>query len=1118
MAITKESGQVLSGFYPDITPWKSQDLVLSALDSSFPVSLMTLRFWILYYPCAEDVIWQYETDGHGGQALWVKGEPSSRRFSRGLEQAGSPIWRPLTEKIVGFSATMSEFRVHHRVSELQNLLKVRSGEGAEVYADLLLKNMTPAKRKIASFTKTPDDFQRKYDEVKSKNVRELDPLVFLISKLTEDSKTQKFLEQNAHERAAEAGGTLTATGSLVSMATASGGKMSQEEVSELRNKLLSATSGSSILSPESLRRQRDKAKKTVSSVLASPIEHRSPLRTRNSHAFKFQTQFHTLAVPAWVHERPFLTGDFVRQAQPTAEHPVALGTLPMSLQEQAVVEDLLFAMMGVDGKYIQARAVNDKHGHRSFNVDPSLDVSMKELVNRVLPVCSHYSTVCRFMEEKSMPDYGQVNHALCAAMRNLAKEYLILVAQLEHQSRQGQLSLQKFWFYVQPCKRTLEILATIAETVNKVTEHWSCDFGTGLKVSCILATIAETVNKVRVKGQLRCDFMKESKVSRVRTDPGYHDFALDYSPTKGDCRGGAVLSLLHERTASLVGDSKAQDLCLYLTQASCVPYFEILERWIYKGIIVDPYAEFIVEEHESVIKEKIEKDYNDAYWEQRYTICRERIPVFLEKVADKILSTGKYLNVIRQCGRDVKCPAAEEIVYTLKERQYVEQIEKAYNYASRSQVQGAGVLVLGSSLKYKGRVLVPGTGGRGSSPRLRSIKHYFLLDQGDLVSLLELALRTSVANADPYKDDLKVELLNYDLITQLFRILSIETKQEKALQAIDPTEIHISGSCTLQAIDPTEIHISGLEAFAFDYEVKWPLSLIINRKALTRYQMLFRHLFYAKHVERQLCNMWLNSKTAKQYGMWLNSKTAKQYDLQSPRWYAAAFALRHRMLHFVQNYGYYMMFEVLEPNWHMLEHNLKSVSNVDDVLHHHMDFLDKCLKDCMLTNTELLKIVSKLMVVCITFCNCIQRLTRTFLADEELQLTAPAGKGKVTEADVRKTRTKVVSEHVDELVSSDSFEDTITNFDRNFSSLLLSLLDRLSHFSSSDCEHNMMNIIYRIDFNGHYTEQLEQFSAERSMMEQAPDWQPADSDTVFGKFSGGGKMPAKDPKTAAGGE
>ena len=31
----------------------------------------------------------------------------------------------------------------------------------------------------------------------------------------------------------------------------------------------------------------------------------------------------------------------------------------------------------------------------------------------------------------------------------------------------------------------------------------------------------------------------------------------------------------------------------------------------------------------------------------------------------------------------MKCPFAEEIVYAIKERQYFEQIEKAYNYASK---------------------------------------------------------------------------------------------------------------------------------------------------------------------------------------------------------------------------------------------------------------------------------------------------------------------------------------------------------------------------------------------------------------------------------------------------
>lgn len=53
--------------------------------------------------------------------------------------------------------------------------------------------------------------------------------------------------------------------------------------------------------------------------------------------------------------------------------------------------------------------------------------------------------------------------------------------------------------------------------------------------------------------------------------------------------GGATLSLLHDRTFNYTGDSQAQELCLYLTKAASVPYFEILEKWIYRGIIKDPY-------------------------------------------------------------------------------------------------------------------------------------------------------------------------------------------------------------------------------------------------------------------------------------------------------------------------------------------------------------------------------------------------------------------------------------------------------------------------------------------------------------------------------------------------
>lgn len=87
--------------------------------------------------------------------------------------------------------------------------------------------------------------------------------------------------------------------------------------------------------------------------------------------------------------------------------------------------------------------------------------------------------------------------------------------------------------------------------------------------------------------------------------------------------------------------------------------------------------------------------------------------------------------------------------------------------------------------------------------RLKSVKHYFLLDKGDFIvtfltlcekelnkvvvdviqgrleSLMDLALRLSSSVNDPYKDDLKTELLPFNLQYQMFKILRILTNSEQ---------------------------------------------------------------------------------------------------------------------------------------------------------------------------------------------------------------------------------------------------------------------------------------------------------------------------------------------------
>ncbi len=75
------------------------------------------------------------------------------------------------------------------------------------------------------------------------------------------------------------------------------------------------------------------------------------------------------------------------------------------------------------------------------------------------------------------------------------------------------------------------------------------------------------------------------------------------------------------------------------------------------------------------------------------------------------------------------------------------------------------------------------------------------------------------------------------------KILSIDTDSEQEFRTFVATS-----------------ELTGLEAFAFGYDVRWPVSLVLNRRNLACYQMLLRHLFYCKHVERRVCAAWVATK------------------------------------------------------------------------------------------------------------------------------------------------------------------------------------------------------------------------------------------------------------------
>jgi gamma-tubulin complex component 2 len=269
---------------------------------------------------------------------------------------------------------------------------------------------------------------------------------------------------------------------------------------------------------------------------------------------------------------------------------------------------------------------------------------------------------------------------------------------------------------------------------------------------------------------------------------------------------------------------------------------------------------------------------------------------------------------MRECGHNVQVPPSENSKLTSfgSNHHYLECIKAAYNFAS-------GELVNLIKEKYD------------LTGKLRSIKHYLLLDQGDflvhfmdiardelakkpdevsvekLQSLLDLALRTTAAAVDPYHEGLTCIVERSSLL--------------KRLGTFNVTEVNQRESSNNDILEEP-VSITGLETFSLSYKVHWPLSIVLSRKALTKYQLIFRFLFHCKHVDRQLCGAWQTHQGVRA----LNTRGTA---------ISRSSLLCRSMLKFINSLLHYLTFEVIEPNWHMMYTRLQSANSIDEVIQHH---------------------------------------------------------------------------------------------------------------------------------------------------------------------------------------
>ena len=75
------------------------------------------------------------------------------------------------------------------------------------------------------------------------------------------------------------------------------------------------------------------------------------------------------------------------------------------------------------------------------------------------------------------------------------------------------------------------------------------------------------------------------------------------------------------------------------------------------------YASTQVHQEDSLTKESMQTNPEARYWADRYTVQAEQVPMFLSSLEDDILTTGKYLNVLRGGSTRVESPVAITIPF-----------------------------------------------------------------------------------------------------------------------------------------------------------------------------------------------------------------------------------------------------------------------------------------------------------------------------------------------------------------------------------------------------------------------------------------------------------------------
>ena len=302
-------------------------------------------------------------------------------------------------------------------------------------------------------------------------------------------------------------------------------------------------------------------------------------------------------------------------------------------------------------------------------------------------------------------------------------------------------------------------------------------------------------------------------------------------------------------------------------------------------------------------------------------------------------------------------------------------------------------------------------------------------------SIIENSIRSTSLNNDEYKDlfffSFSLKSISDDkLVLRKFNEALESSQTNLFFDLIDD----LSKSKKEEEDFTHEIYMSlndykVIESLVLNMKVKWPLSLIISKKSLIQYRIIYRLLMLCKHAENKICEMWSVQQNFKEV----------EIEILKP-----SFFLRDKMISYLKNLIYFIFSEVIEPNYRIFIENLNKSKSLEELILHHNNFLDNIFKQCLLDKTELLELMLRINNAIIYFSNLFLRFYNLIYEDVNyLNIEANISR-KINKFERKKLINQEETKVIRKFFVDNKTAGILNKFSSSFESFLREFLEKLN--------------------------------------------------------------------------